>query len=280
MQLYIQLKEKSTAIEYRTAPRKNIYVIGKNGAGKSGWSNLIVGEKVFDAGIRTLYTTMVLQGVDVHVDKKHDFYLWDTRGLFDGSTIQGFMEDNFNYVVDANGFYSGVLFIFNGGAQPDESIDRFLQNALRHIGPHVKESFIAVVNVFNTSTLGRSGAYADKLHEHGFILKYDNFFISNAKQTPNQNAHMLRSQLDSFQAKLVRSHQTAYNKLLLELHGDVKEIIRHLHEHSRRELMLMLRHGRIDTSISKVQINSISKSKTQTIITVCRYSHGYLLGRL
>lgn len=278
---YIDMKHHinntDSRLQISKTTRKNVYVLGKNGCGKSTWANLIANKKVFEEGINH-HTTMLPQAVDV--EGSPSFRLWDMPGLFDGSAAQAHMEECMNFYIDLTGYCSGVLFIFSGSVPPDDTTNRVLNYALEHFGEHVKWSFVAVINSFDANAQARSGLYADKLHEYGFQLSTENFFVSDGKETSNAHAHIIRTKLSEYNAELVSRHRKAYDTLLQE-HGNVTKVIHHLHKHSRKQLSAMLKQGNIETKIeTKVVANADGTACKRHIIIFRQYSRAYLLRKL
>lgn len=239
------VKERTGRLEVLKAHRRNVYILGANGAGKSSWGNLISGEDPFEVGVSN-HTTMIPQPCDMR--RAYNFRLWDTPGLFDGSEEQGLMEDYMNHVIDVNGYCSGVLFVFSGVVPANEVTARILQYAVKRLGPHVRRNFVAIINDMYGAHGRYKATYSEMLHAHGFEEDGVNVLVSSALATPNRHCPGIRQRLAGFNERLVASHVRAYRAVIDgQGHGDLRQAVRKLYWHGRQELDSVLRRGRIET---------------------------------
>lgn len=239
------VKERTGRIEVLKVHRRNVYILGANGAGKSSWGNLISGEDPFEVGVSN-HTTMIPQPCDMR--QTYNFRLWDTPGLFDGSEEQGLMEDYMNHMIDVNGYCSGVLFVFSGVVPANEVTARILQYAVKRLGSHVRHNFVAIINDMYGVRGRYKATYSEMLHAHGFEEDGCNVLVSSALATPNRHCPGIRQRLAGFNERLVASHVRAYRAVIDgQGHGNLRQAVRKLYWHGRQELHSVLRRGRIET---------------------------------
>lgn len=236
-------KQREERGEILQSMRKNVYILGSNGAGKSSWGNLISDSNTFEIGTGT-HTTMDPQSFDVQA--AYEFRLWDTPGLFDGSEQQCHMQDHMKYRINYNGYCSAVLFVFNRCTAPNAAVNDMLKFAVENIGDFVRDNFIAILNDEGEHAEDIYPSYCERLDEKGFVVKERNVILSSAKRLPNEDVFYVRQKLSSFETRLVRKHRQAYEDFL-NSHEDIVLAVRRLFEHGKDELLEILRQGKVST---------------------------------
>lgn len=237
------IKKQNDRLQIMKSNRRNVYILGPNGVGKSSWGNVISGEDIFEVG-ESDHTTMIPQSCDM--EAAVGFRLWDTPGMFDGTEDQGLMMDYMNHVINVNGYFSAVLFVFNGIYPANEGTIKILQYAINQFGVRVKENFFVIINDFYGQGHKYKATYSEALHRFGFVEDGQNVIISSALSRPNSSCLHIRKTLSKMNPRLISTHLRAY-KAVMNSHGDLKHAIRDLYLHGRKELEGLLRRGRIET---------------------------------
>lgn len=237
------IKEHTDRVQIIKSNRRNVYILGPNGVGKSSWGNVISGEETFEVGAAD-HTTMIPQSIDM--ETSYGFRLWDTPGMYDGTEDQGLMMDYMNRVINVNGYFSAVVFVFHGMAPANDLTKKILQYAIELFGEKVKERFFVIVNDFIGNGQNYKPTYSDILYRLGYKENGRNVVVSSALANPNSECHEIRNILSSFEPRLISSHLRAYRDVM-EKHGDLAQAIHNLYLHGRKELENLLRGGKIET---------------------------------
>lgn len=240
---YSQEQEKRT--EIIRGARKNVYILGGNGHGKSSWGNLITGSENFEVG-RSDHTTMIPQSCDIETGL--GFRIWDTPGLFDGTEQAAFMEDHMNSVIRVNAYASAVLFVFCGSIPASDTTKKTLEYAVKLLGTHVQKQFIAIINDMGPPGMAESRreTYIEMLHECGYATSLDNVLVANAANDTAGIRLIVKDKLAAFKPKLISEYTLKYDRIINH-NGNLANAIKEAHESSKRELSDLLRRGKIET---------------------------------
>lgn len=269
-------KEREEQKEVLRPMQKNVYILGPNGAGKSSWGNLISESRKFEVGIGT-HTTMAPQSLDI--EASYDFRLWDTPGLFDGSEQERQIQEHMKTQINYNGYCSAVIFIFNRSTPPNHGINDMLQFAIDNIGEFVKTNFIAILNDEGSYPQEIYPAYCERLDDKGFIITERNVIISNSKTISNPDVFFVRQKIGSFEPILVERHRKVYEEFI-NTKEDPKLAIRKLFQHGRREVLDILRQGKVSAIQHREYGSSDMNIVPSDIVKFQQNAHGYISGRL
>lgn len=212
--------------------KKNVYIIGANGTGKSTWANYISNEpNRFQSAIAE-HTTMIPTFVDVEDESDFCYRLWDTPGIFDGTVEAADMEEYMSTVIRLRQFFSAVVFIFPGTIPSNQRTNEVLKYAVEQFGADVKKSFIAIINTFeiepnNDRAREISKTYANKMMKAGFHVSRNNFFVTGGD---NEDVHFIQAKLKQFGYKFIARYKQLYIDLY-ERFGDSDGIIEQLRNH-------------------------------------------------
>lgn len=181
------------------------------------------------------------------------------------------MKNQINY----NAYCSAVIFIFNRSTPPNHGINDMLQFAIDNIGEFVKTNFIAILNDEGSYPQEIYPAYCERLDDKGFIIKERNVIISSSQAIPNQDVAFIRQKLGSFETILVEKHRKAYEEFI-NTNDDPKMAIRKLFEHGRRELLDILRQGKVSAIWHREYGSSDMNIVPRDIIKFQQNAHGYI----
>lgn len=243
LSLYRSIAESSElSTEYVKSSRRNVYILGLNGAGKSTWGNLIAKKRSFEVGVSN-HTTLIPLSYDV--DHMQEFRIWDTPGLFDGSPEEGTIQDHMSFTINMNEYCSAVLFVFPRGRPPDRHTNAMLNYAIRVLGSFVKTQFIAILNDGESDAETRRRVYVRTMKRFGFSASSQNVFCSSALDATNADVEGIRKKLSGFKEELVQEHRSAYEDFIRTHSTDPESAIRNLFDKGKRELETILRRGNV-----------------------------------
>ena len=251
--------------------RKNVYILGTNGVGKSSWGNVITGNTIFEVGTSD-HTTMIPQSCDI--DTGLGFRLWDTPGLFDGTEDATLMEEHMNSVIHVNAFFSGVLFVFSGAVPANDITHRTLDYAIEIFGETVKKQFVAVINDMVPGLgKGRRGSYVEMLRERGFQVTNSNIYVESAINDGGTGA-ILQTHFSKLEPVLVNKYQKKYDRII-NREGGLDKAVKEAYACSREEMRELLRRGKIQVLWYRPDGPNPTVSIPKNIIIFRQNSKGY-----
>lgn len=277
LEKYIEVSEqREERAQIIRGARKNIYILGTNGVGKSSWGNLLSGEDVFEVGTSD-HTTMIPQAFDIESDSP--FRLWDTPGLFDGTEQAGIMQDHMDTEIRINAYCSGVLFVFSGATPANQITVDTLEYAKEQFGDHVLDNFVAIVNDIGGLGEGKLGSYLECLDGHGFKLKPTNVFVASALNDDKNVRALVRNLLSEFEPVLIKQFMKKYKDIIESTAGNLTKAVSSAHADSKKELSDILRQGKITVKRHMGEKLKKNLDVPVDVIVFQQYSRGYM-GRM